>query len=146
MAKHMRKDMVFHFILTIGLILVLISYIVLFPLMHENQRINLSEYTIYNYMLSGYLLMFIYHIYILTFIYELTQMGLETLFQIISALVVVFSMMLFIPKLIIFNSLDAYSQTFDLKSSWTILIILFIIQTLILLFNMIYIIKKRQVI
>jgi len=142
----MRKDMVFHFILTIGLILVLISYIVLFPLMHENQRINLSEYTIYNYMLSGYLLMFIYHIYILTFIYELTQMGLETLFQIISALVVVFSMMLFIPKLIIFNSLDAYSQTFDLKSNWTILIILFIIQTLILLFNMIYIIKKRQVI
>lgn len=141
-----RKDVIFHIVLVAGLMMVFIGYMVLFPEMSINQRVNLNDYAIFDWMVVGYGLMLLYHIYILTYIYELTQMGLETLFQIISALIVVFSMMLFIPIFILFMNLNSTSQIFDLKSSWTILLILFFMQTIILSFNMIYIIKKRQII
>lgn len=141
-----RRDLIHHAYLVVGLILVLIGYIVLFPEMRINTRIDLSNYSIFNIMILGYILMLIYHLYILKYIYELTQMGLETLFQIISALIVVFSILLYVPIFILFYNLNSTSQIFDLNSSWRILLVLFFIQTVILTFNMIYIIKKRQII
>lgn len=142
----LRRDLIHHAYLVVGLILVLIGYIVLFPEMRINTRIDLSDYSIFNIMILGYILMLIYHFYILKYIYELTQMGLETLFQIISALIVVFSILLYVPIFILFYNLNSTSQIFDLNSSWRILLVLFFMQTVILTFNMIYIIKKRQII
>lgn len=142
----LRSDLIHHAYVIVGLIFVLIGYVVLFPDMKENTRINLSDYSIFNLMIFGYILMLIYHIYILKYIYALTQMGLETLFQIISALIVVFSMLLYAPIFILFYNLNSTSQIFDLSSSWRILLILFIMQASILTFNMVYILKRKQVI
>lgn len=142
----LQRDLIHHAYLILGLTFVFIGYIVLFPETKVNTRLNLSDYSIFNLMIFGYILMLIYHFYILKYIYELTQMGLETLFQIISALIVVFSMLLYVPIFILFYNLDSTSQIFDLTSSWRILLILFIMQAFILIFNMIYIIKKRQII
>lgn len=139
----MLKTYGLHVLFVISFIAILLGYILMYPYVDQDNQITLSSHWFTTLLVLGYLYMLFYHFYTLTFIYHLTKMGFETLYQIIGALFIVFSLMLYIPKMILFSNLSSTTPMFGIKGVWTILLILFIIQTLIMTFQMMLIIIKR---
>ncbi len=137
----MKKAYLMYFALVIGIILVGIGYISLYPYSRLDEQFISSEHGFINLFWIGYALMLIYHLYHLRMIYALTQRGFETLYQIIGALFIVFSIFLFVPILILLTQFGASSPMFKLDVQWILLIVIYGLQSIILLANMFFLIK-----
>ena len=137
----MKKVYLFYLTLVIGITLVGIGYIKLYPFSQLNESFVADNHGFINLFWIGYIFMFIYHLYHLRMIYAMTQRGFETIYQIIGALFIVFSMFLFIPIIILLTQFSASSPMFKLDVQWILLIIIYALQSIILLSNMLYLIK-----
>ena len=137
----MKKAYIMYASLVLGMILVAIGYILLYPYAQLNEPFVFHDHGFIALFWIGYVLMLIYHLFNLTSIYAMTQRGFETLYQIIGALFIVFSIFMFIPILILFTQFGANTPMFKLNVQWIILFSIFIIQSIILISNMIMLIK-----
>lgn len=137
----MKKAYVMYLALVIGIILVGIGYLKLYPFSKLDEPFIASDHGFIRLFWIGYVLMLFYHLYHLQSIYALTQKGFETLYQIIGALFIVFSIFLFVPILILLTQFGASSPMFKLDVQWILLIVIYGIQSSILLANMVFLIK-----
>ena len=137
----MKKAYIMYASLIIGIIMIAVGYILLYPYTNLNEPFKFNEHKFIFLFWIGYGLMLLYHFLNLSSIYALTQRGFETLYQIIGALFMVFSIFLFVPILMLFNQFGADSPMFNLNVQWTILLVIFILQSVICLANMIILIK-----
>jgi|GEM_PF-2327773 len=137
----MKKAYVMYLALIIGIILVGIGYLKLYPFSKLDEPFIASEHGFIRLFWIGYVFMLIYHLYHLRSIYALTQSGFETLYQIIGALFIVFSIFLFVPILILLTQFGASSPMFKLDVQWILLIVIYGLQSIILLANMFFLIK-----
>ena len=137
----MKKVYLIYLALVIGITLVGIGYIKLYPFSQLNEPFITDDHGFIRLFWIGYLLMFIYHLYHLRMIYAMTQRGFETIYQIIGALFIVFSIFLFVPIIILLTQFGASSPMFKLDVQWILLIVIYGLQSTILLVNMIFLIK-----
>lgn len=137
----MKKAYVMYLALIIGIILVGIGYLKLYPFSKLDEPFIASDHGFIRLFWIGYVFMLIYHLYHLRSIYALTQKGFETLYQIVGALFIVFSIFLFVPILILLTQFGASSPMFKLDVQWILLVVIYGIQSSILLANMIFLIK-----
>jgi hypothetical protein len=133
----MKKVYLVYLALVIGIILVGIGYIKLYPFSKLNEPFAADEHGFISLFWIGYTLMLLYHFFHLRSIYELTKRGFETNYQIIGALFIVFSMFLLVPILILLNQFGASAPLLSLDVQWILLIITYVIQSVILISNMI---------
>ncbi len=137
----MKKAYVMYLALVIGIILVGIGYLKLYPFSKLDEPFITSDHGFIRLFWIGYVFMLFYHLYHLRSIYALTQKGFETLYQIVGALFIVFSIFLFVPILILLTQFGASSPMFKLDVQWILLVVIYGIQSSILLANMIFLIK-----